>query len=417
MSEKLFDSYTDPIPPIRYDIQRIPIQDNGKSFIYFYDQLGYATPDFALPTDAEPILSLMDGTRSVNDIIKFSSDEVTKEQILGYARFLDEHALLDSEYFAEQAELIEHEYEQSNIHHSVTAGSSYPSKPEKLTSLLNEAFETNEHSEPLDTAKALYAPHIDLRFGMASYVKSFSAIKNVKPKRIFILATSHYSGLYNNEYSNKPFIISNKDFDLPNGLVKADKKTISIIKQQTSHDEIFGTSFSDRAHRIEHSIELPLLFLNHIWQHDFEIVPILVGNFDELYYAKDGFLAHQIEAFTYLLNQQFNDKDTFFLISGDLAHFGKKFGDQKPASELLDKVKAFDEAFLEVGADNNTKTMLEIMSSDYDPYRICGFPPLYTFMNAFPELKGEILSRELWDETERESAVSFGSIFYKEPNT
>lgn len=417
MSEKLFDSYTDPIPSIRYDIQRIPIQDNGRSFIYFYDQLGYATPDFALPTDAEPILSLIDGTRSVNHIIKFSSDEVTKEQILGYARFLDEHGLLDSEYFAAHAELIESEYEQSNVHRSVTAGSSYPSEPEKLTAFLNKAFDNYENSEPVDTAKALYTPHIDPRFGMKSYVKAFSSIKKLKPMRVFILATSHYSGLYNNEYSNKPFIISNKDFDLPNGLVKSDREAISLIKQQTAHDEIFGTSFSDRAHRIEHSIELPLLFLNHIWKHDFMIIPVLVGNFDQLYYARDGFLAHQIEAFTYLLNQQFNDESTFFLISGDLAHFGKKFGDQQPASELFNKVKVFDEGFLEAGADNDSKKMLGMMSSEHDPYRICGFPPLYTFLNVFPNLDGKVLSRELWDEAERESAVSFGSIIYNEPKT
>lgn len=412
MSEKLFNSYTEKIPPLRFDIQRIPVQENGQSFIYFYDQLDYATPNFALPTDAEPILSLMDGTRSVDDIMKFSADEVTKEQILGYARFLDENGLLDSEYFAEQAELVETEYEKSPVHNSVTAGTSYPNDPEELTDFLDNAFTTNENSEPINFAKALYAPHIDPRFGMASYVKSFSAIRNLKPKRVFILATSHYSGLYSDLYSNKPFIISQKDFDLPNGLIKADQKTISLIKEQTSHDEIFGTSFSDRAHRIEHSIELHLLFLNHIWNHDFEIIPILVGGFDQLYYAEDGFLAHQIEAFSYLLNQQFNDEDTFFLISGDLAHFGKKFGDEQPASDMMDIVKAFDESFLEVGADNNSETMLKIMSSDYDSYRICGFPPLYTFMNAFPDTKGEILSRELWDETERESAVSFGSILY-----
>ncbi|CAN0222801.1 unnamed protein product, partial [Chrysoparadoxa australica] len=155
MSEKLFDSYSDPIPNLRYDIQRIPIQDNGRSFIYFYDQLGYSTPDFALPTDAEPILSLMDGTRSVNDIIKFSSDEVTKEHILGYARFLDENGLLDSEYFADHAELIESEYERAGVHRSVTAGTSYPAAPEELTEFLNDAFENHEQADPVDTAKAL----------------------------------------------------------------------------------------------------------------------------------------------------------------------------------------------------------------------------------------------------------------------
>jgi len=413
MTDKLFQSYTDPIPNLRYDIQRIPVQENGQSFIYFYDQLGYATPNFALPTDAEPILSLINGSRSVADIIKFSTDEINKEQILGYARFLDENGLLESKYLEAHAELIESEYELLQTHSAVTLGSSYPTEKKELKKFLDTAFETHENSKPVTSAKALYAPHIDPIVGMSSYVKAFSAIKNLKPERVFILATSHYAGLYGDVYSNKPFIFSRKNFDLPNGLVKTDQKTISLIKEQTSHNEIFGTSFQDRAHRIEHSIELHLLFLNHIWKHDFEIIPILVGGFDELFYSKDGFLAHQIEAFSYLMNQQFNHEDTFFLVSGDLVHFGKKFGDQKPASTLKNSVKAFDESFLEVGANSDSHTMLKIMGTDYDPYRICGFPPLYTFMNAFPRLRGDILSYDIWDETERESAVSFGSILYR----
>jgi AmmeMemoRadiSam system protein B len=412
MTEKLFNSYTEKIPPLRFDVQRIAVQENGQDFIYFYDQLDYATPNFALPKDAEPILSLIDGNRSVDDIIKFSSDEVTKEQILGYARFLDENGLLDSKYFEEHAELIESEYEKSDVHHSVTAGSSFPTDEKELKLFLDEAFKNHETTEPVSSAKGLYAPHIDLRVGMSSYVKAFSAIKELTPKRVFILATSHYAGLYGDVYANKPFIFSRKNFNMPNGVVKADQKAISLIKEQTSHDEIFGTSFSDRGHRIEHSIELHLLFLNHIWDHEFEVVPVLVGGFDELLYSEDGYQAHQIEAFTYLLNQQFNNDDTFFLISGDLAHFGRKFGDQEPAESLMDKVKAFDESLMKVGATNDSKTMRKIMSADYDPYRICGFPPLYTFLNAFSNTKGEVLSYDVWDEKERDSAVSFGSILF-----
>jgi len=412
MSEKLFNSYTDPIPNLRFDIQQIPVEQNGQSFIYFYDQMGYATPDFALPQDAEPILSLISGSRSVNEILKFSSEEVTKEQVLGYVRFLDGHCLLDSEYFREHAELIEDVYESSEIHQTKTSGSSFPTDPEELKAFFNEAFEKYPKSEAVTSSKALYAPHIDFRVGMETYVKAFSSIRNLKPNKVVILATSHYAGAYGDFYSNKPFILSNKDFDLVNGTVKTDKKAVSLIKEQTAHDDIFGTSFNDRAHRIEHSIELPLLILNHIWSHEFEIIPVLVGGFDDLFYSENGYLAHQIDAFTYLLNQQLNDQDTFYLISGDLAHFGKKFGDQQSASKLFDKAEDFDERFLKAGSENNSKKMLALIKKEYDPYRICGFPPLYTFLNAFPDLKGKILHRQLWDETERESAVSFGSILF-----
>lgn len=412
MSDKLFNSYSEPIPAIRYDIQRISIEENGQPLIYFYDQLGYATADFALPADAEPILSLMDGTRSVNDIINFSSNEVTKEQILEYAQFLDGHRLLDSAFFHHFANLFEAEYEQQNIHHSSTAGTSYPNNSKEVTEFFNQAFVKHNQSKPVDAAKGLYAPHIDLRVGMETYVKAFSAIKNLTPKKVFVLATSHYSGLYGDFYENKRFIFSAKDFELANGMVKTNKTAISLIKEQTVHDEIFGTSFNDRAHRVEHSIELPLLLLNHIWSHSFEIIPVVISEFDELFYAKDGFLAHQIEAFTYLLSKQFGDDDTFFLISGDLAHFGKKFGDSEPASNLISDVRAFDESFMQAASNNDSQQLLRIMSKDYDPFRICGFPPLYTFMNAFTHLKGEILHHQIWDETERDSAVSFGSIVF-----
>ncbi len=452
MKKLIFNSYNLPIPSIRHDIQRISIQQNGQSFIYFHDQLNYATSDFALPTDAEPILSLIDGSRSVEDILKFGSDEITRDQILEYIQFLDEHGLLESEYFTEQAELIESEYEASSKHTSTTAGSSYPDDPDEILTFLDNVFSAHPNSKPVKYARALYAPHIDPRVGMAGYVKAFSAIRELKPSRVVILATSHYSGLYSDLYEESPFIISDKTFVMPNGEVKSDIAAIQklkkisvpefnskrerILKQvqdnpvkenpggkNSRHAELdsasvdaskFGISFHDRAHRIEHSIELPLLFLNYIWNHDFEIIPILVGNLDELLYSKNSLKEQKLGSFSSLLREQFkNDKETFFLISGDLSHFGHKFGDEQAASTMFEEVKINDECFLETGASGSPERLISLMKEEYDPYRVCGFPPLLTYLKTFPKHSGKILSYDLWDEREQESAVSFGSILYQ----
>lgn len=452
MSKSLFSSYTLPVPPLRFDIQRIPVQQNGHSLIHFYDQLGYSTPNFALPVDAEPILSLIDGSRTVEDILKFGSDEITGDQILEYIQFLDEHRLLDSKYFAEQAELIESEYEASSEHTSTTAGSSYPDNPEELSTFLDNAFSAHPNSKPVKYARALYAPHIDPRVGMAGYVKAFSAIRELKPSRVVILATSHYSGLYGDLYEESPFIISDKTFVMPNGEVKSDiaaiqkLKKISVPEFDSKQEQIlkevqddpvkenpgrknsryaepvsasvdtsrFGISYHDRAHRIEHSIELPLLFLNHIWNHNFEIIPILVGNLDELLYSKNSFKEQKLDSFSSLLREQFkNDKETFFLISGDLSHFGHKFGDEHAASTMFEEVRLNDEHFLETGASGSPEKLISLMKEEYDPYRVCGFPPLLTYLKTFPKYSGKILSYDLWDEREQESAVSFGSILYQ----
>ncbi|MFV1883093.1 MAG: AmmeMemoRadiSam system protein B [Balneola sp.] len=408
----LFNSYTKPIPPVRYDIQRIPLNQNGHSLLYFYDSLGYATPDFALPIESETVLSLIDGIRSVEKILKFSAGDVTKEQILGYVRFLDENGVLQSEYFAEQSELLETEYEQSHYHICTTAGVSYPKEQEKLQIMLAAAFEQHEQSVAITSAKGLYAPHIDPRVGMNSYVKAFSSIKNLKPKRVVILATSHYSGLFEKLYQETPFILSYKNFLMPNGDISADKSSIDVILNSFQDLSLAGISKHSRAHRIEHSIELHLLFLNYIWNHEFEIVPILIGSLDELMYSNNPFRGQQLDAFASAL-RKLDDEDTFFLVSGDLAHFGHKFGDQKEASMMFEEVKLNDERFLEIGASGNAEKLVSLMKEEYDPYRICGFPPLLTFLKTFPGISGNILSYDVWDEREQESAVSFGSILFQ----
>jgi AmmeMemoRadiSam system protein B len=250
---------------------------------------------------------------------------------------------------------------------------------------------------------------------MNSYVKAFSAIKELKPKRVVILATSHYSGIHPDIYGESPFVISTKDFKMVNGTVTTDHTSIQKIKEHVEGtEEQYGVTFRDRAHRVEHSIEQHLIFLNHLWDHDFSMIPILVGGLDELFYKADGFQGQQVENFTGLLADLFaEDDDTFFLISGDLAHVGKKFGDEKPAKEMFEDVRNFDDSFLSHGASGSHQQLLDLMSEKYDPYRICGYPPLYSFLKTKPDLKGEVLTYDIWDESEKESGVSFGSIIYR----
>jgi hypothetical protein len=108
--------------------------------------------------------------------------------------------------------------------------------------------------------------------------------------------------------------------------------------------------------------------------------------------------------------REMDDDDTFYLISGDLAHVGKKFGDPEAASTLRRDVELFDKRFIDSASKNNPNQLHELLRAEYDRYRICGFPPLYTFLNTFPGLKGELLGYHWWDERKRESAVSIAAI-------
>jgi AmmeMemoRadiSam system protein B len=414
--KQLFDSLTQPVPPLRRDVQMVPVNHKGQQFVVAHDSMGYVPHGFALPAQAVDLLHVFDGRMTLQQLKQqldqqHQAENVDTEQLRRFVRQLDEHRLLYSDHFKQYAEEVERAFEQAEVRQPASAGISYPDDEAELVAHLDEAFEKWDAPVTSSAAKALYAPHIDPRVGMESYVKAFKSIRDLKPKRVVMLATSHYSGIYEDTYADRPFIASRKNFRMPHGTVPADQ---AVLDELEAMAEKLGVAFQDRAHRIEHSIELHLLFLRYIWSHEFELVPLLVGDFQELLYMRDGHTGQKLDRMSGWLRDRFaNDPDTFFLISGDLAHIGQKFGDPQPAQSMLDKVQSFDEQFMDIAQANDPRQMLNHMSREYDPYRICGFPPLLTFMETMPDLQGQTLNYQVWDEQERNSAVTFGALLYK----
>ena len=403
-----FNSVTKPVPPVRRDIQMIPVQSNGDFYFYFYDALKYTNPEFALNRQVEPVLSLINGRLSIEQIREMLGGSIEKEDLLKFIQMLDQEMLLETDQFKNYSRSVEENYEKQSVRQPLLAGSSYPAEKEEQYEYVRSLLDSESSSSPYKPQKALFAPHIDTDIGGSSYAKAFSTIKSLTPKRVVILATSHYSGYYPGLYENKPFIGSRKTHLSAAGNLKVDEEYLDQLKKNS---ESIGYTEQDRAHRTEHSVELHLLFANHIWNHDFKIVPILVGSFEELFYKKDGALNNYINNFSDLI-KSLDDPDTFYLISGDLSHIGMKFGDDRPASNMRNRVSVFDKAFLELASKNRSEDLLEHISTGYDPFRVCGFPPILTFLKTFPKVNGKILDYQWWDESDRHSAVSYGIIGY-----
>jgi MEMO1 family protein len=406
----LFDSYTSPVPEVRRDLQRIPVQLDNREVIYLHDALGYASPDFALDQSVEPILSLINGHTSVRQIKEMLNGQVTDDQLLEFIQMLDQNRILHSKHLKLFAGRMEKDFEASAIRKPVLTDEGYPQSGEELNRLLSEV-ESNKNFESVsftNKPSALYAPHIDLRVGLKQYYEAFSRIRELKPKRVVILATSHFSGYYPDLYENSPFIGSNKMFSVMDESFQPDNEYLNVLNNRT--DEL-GFTLSDRAHRLEHSIEMHLMMLSVIWKHPYKIVPILVGSLDPLFYHQSGELSERVDNFTDAIHQ-LHDDDTFYLISGDLSHVGKKFGDPVPAGTLKEKVEPIDQQFLQHSVSGEASNLLKEISSHYDSTRICGFPPLFTYLKAQADTKGEIINYHWWDEDNTASAVSFGSILY-----
>lgn len=415
-NEKLLvNDVEEKLPPMRAGVEMIPVNHEERELIYFHDPQGYMVKPFVLDKQIAALLPMLNGRYSVRDIneeLKRYGNQVDENHLLGFMRQLDDARLLLSPWFHQYKNQIEESFEFAGKRPPVCSGQSYPSDKTELGNMLRAAFTTNGNTTDDNSGiKALYAPHIDPRIGLNAYIPAFQPLAGLKPTRIVLLATSHYAGMYHPIYDGKPFIATRKNFETPFGVVPTDQKAIDLLERNAAQT---GCSLQDRAHRNEHSIELHLIFLQYLWTHSFELVPILVGSLEEMYYKKDGDIGNKVDAMASLLGRHYgDDENTLFIISGDLAHIGKKFGDDEPAASLFEEVKAFDQEFLESAGKGDSEALLEIMKKEYDPYRICGFPPLYTALSALPDVKGSVTSYELWDEEERESAVTYGSLLYQ----
>jgi AmmeMemoRadiSam system protein B len=311
-----------PVPPLRYDINMIPFNDEDGDWVLFYDTFGYAVPDMTLPSNFAPLFQLFDGRQTLSSIHKqyFRKSDFSLSDLTNLIYQLDQSRLLHSSYFRKFVDEFEGAFETSANRLATCTDSCYPSDSSELRKWLDAAFAEHPNSEPTPF-KALYAPHIDYRVGIKTYVKAFSALRELKPKRVVILGTSHYAGYYGKLYENRPFIFSGKDLKTPLGLLKSNK---SIHDQASKLDGLqYGISMNDRAHRVEHSIELHALLCQYLWGDAIEVVSILVGSLEEYVLFESGTQGKQIQKMASFI-RSLDDGETLFLVSGDQAHIGKK---------------------------------------------------------------------------------------------
>lgn len=399
------------LPELRRDVQLIPIKDNGRELLYFHDTLGYALPDFALHNAAGPLLALFNGRVRISDLLHQPGSELNEEELESFIDLLDQAFLLKTSSYEQRVHEIEVDFERQSIREPSLSGFSYPADPGRLKKYLDQQFtQFNPDKASGSAIHALFAPHIDMRVGIREYVESFSRLRELRPKKVLILATSHYAGYYGSFYEGTPFIGSSKSYKVPGRIFKTDT---GILNQLNQNSEINGFTLCDRAHRVEHSIETHLIYLSAIWGHEFEIIPILVGGLDELFYLPSGDMGKKTDQFASELSSLFNSEEGLFtLISGDLSHVGKKFGDAVSAKMMKENVTIRDRSFIDSATNGSPEKMLSLLSEDVDSTRICGFPPLYVYLKAARCKHGELINYRWWDETERESAVSYGSILY-----
>lgn len=400
---------TTPVPAFRRDIQLSMVFHNGEQQICAHDTFGYASEDIFLTLQAYSLIQLFDNCTTVQGLSgKIFGDNATEENIHFLCNFItsiDEYGYLESDSFEQKRRNIEEEFTKATVREPKCAGGAYPASEQELRQYLDTLM--SECDADSDSADGIIVPHIDYRVGGSAYPPAFKAIEQSKADVYIIFATSHY-------WWGDLFILTEKDFRTPMGIVKTDTTIVRKIREYYPH----YLTPNDMPHKPEHSIELELPFLQYIQaERPFTIVPILVTSFHRFMNTKEN-IEHSAEVQNFIRAVrravEESGKKVVYISSGDLSHIGRKFGDNYDAVSKLAEVEKADKELLQALAACDAGEFFRLISNVHDAWKICGCSPDYMLMQTLQPTRGEIMHYAQWDERERASAVTFGSLaFYR----
>ena len=380
--------------------------------LFIRDPYRYTDAMLVIPPVLVECLECFDGSQTELDLRQrlfqltgeFDLGEVERSLIdtLSTAGFLEDEA------FARMQEERNREFAASPIREPAHAGSAYPADPAEMREVMNQymrdAVPTSDGS-----LVAIAAPHVSPEGGWRSYRAAYSQLCPEHKDRTFvILATSHY-GL------PETFGLTRKPFRTPLGDAQPDTARIDWLAARGGA----GVRMEDFCHSFEHTVELQVIFLQHMLGANVKILPVLIGSFAHSIYQggmpeDDDKVRAFFDAMGELRDRE--GDNLFFVLGVDMAHMGVRYQDRFEAvageGRML-QVEARDRARIERINSLDAAGYWDLVQENHDDLKWCGSSPFYTFLKTAPDAKGELLNYEQWNIDEH-SVVSFAGMgFHK----
>ncbi len=406
----MINSITEPVPPLRQDIEAFIVQVEREDMVALRDPLGIARDMLVFHPSAYEIMRLFNGDVTVRDVLTLiaetTGDHIKPEHLLKMIQELDAHKYLLSPGFIQAFREEVERFQNQRVRLAYLAGDAYPEDPDECGKFMAEFFFKAGDARASFDATGIVAPHIDLRVGGKVYVPAFNSIRHGDFDTAIILGTSHYS-------EEDFFILCEKDFETPLGILRADRPLIERIRE-LAYPELTRNDF---AHRNEHSIEFAVLFLKYLLGSGCPpIVPILCTSLQDAIDEEQAPREYpEFLSFTRAVRESLSElgRKPVFIVSVDWSHVGKKFGDMTAAADMLERVRKSDLQQLDAVTRCDAEAFHALVVKNRNRTRIDGYSCLQTYFDVAHPRQGEMLRYEQWHEVERESAVTFASLAFR----
>lgn len=371
--------------------------------------------------DVFAIASLFDGQRAMRDVQKEFARrfgvKVLAADVENVIAALDKARFLEGPAFEEWRAGLEEEFRKLEVRESILSGSSYPGDHRDLPKFLDSFFirkggpgKVGERPPDAAPLRGVVAPHIDIKRGGVSIAYAYKALcETTLPETVVILGVAHAG-------RGDLFTLTKKVFETPLGRLTTDVELADRLAAAVGE----GAFRDEYAHKGEHSVEIQLPWLQYLLgERTPKIVPVLCGSLAGC--METGSPPRELEEMKRLtgeLGSLLGERagKLVVLASADLAHIGRRFGDEVPiTSRLLRKNAECDRKMLAFVESGDAEGLFEYVRKEKDRRKICGLAPIYVLLVALEAAggakpTGRLLHYEQSQDEATESLVSFAAL-------
>lgn len=404
-----------PLARLRMSLDFMPSPDPERPGLLIRDPYRFSGAMLLIPPMLVPCLACFDGEQTELDLrlnlVRATGEIQVGELEKHLVETLSAAGFLEDEAFGEIRARRMREFAESPRREASHAGSAYPDHVEEAHTQLS-AYMTAKPVYTEDSLLGIAAPHVSPLGGAHSYRDAYAALTQQYRDRTFVvLGTSHYG-------EPDCFGLTRKPYVTPFGEAITDTHLVDRLARAAPQ----AVRLEDYCHAVEHSIEFQVLFLQHIYGPDVRVVPILCGPFARSIYQggkpEDN---EQVRRFLDALGEMAarEAQRLFWVLGIDLAHMGRRYGDQLTARADVGEMASVaerDSRRIERVNAADSDGFWSLVQENQDDLKWCGSSPLYTFLKAVPRAQGKLRRYQQWN-IDEQSVVSFAALTFHQTAT
>jgi AmmeMemoRadiSam system protein B len=382
--------------------------------LFIRDPYRFSESMLIVPPPLVECLQCFDGRHSDLDLraalVRITGRLEVEEIARNLAETLEKAGFLEDESFARMQKEKRREFAEKPIREPAHAGSAYPEDPGELRETMVEYMSDGAGSTGAadDRLFAIAAPHVSPSGGWQSYQAAYRMLRPEHRDRTFvILATSHYG-------EPEKFGLTRKKFRTPLGESETDTRLVDWLADHGGS----AVKMEDYCHSFEHTVELQMIFLQHVLGANVKVLPILCGSYARSLYQggkpeDDDGVKRFLDALGELRDRE-GDK-LFWILGVDMAHMGVRYQDSFEAvagQGAMERVGTRDEQRIARINALDAPGFWDLVQEGHDNLKWCGSSPFYTFLKTAPQARGELLHYEQWNIDDR-SVVSFAGMAFR----